>query len=189
MGGPIEVCGYAAKDVSGHLTPFKFSRRCVVRRMANLSFSPVSAKLTVLRLLQYLSSLVGGLDNFAEVFPLLCRPAGAQDVTFKILYCGICHSDLHQLRNEWQNSKYPMVPGYIPSPTPFKPMESPHHSFLSIKIVGYLLENLISTLIICWAGFSCFGLRLMLPLWLCTQARACWDSDRSRIGGVEVQGW
>ncbi len=34
------------------------------------------------------------------------------DVQIEILYCGICHSDLHQARNEWQNSIYPMVPGH-----------------------------------------------------------------------------
>ncbi len=34
------------------------------------------------------------------------------DVQIDILYCGICHSDLHQARNEWQNSIYPMVPGH-----------------------------------------------------------------------------
>ena len=43
---------------------------------------------------------------------LLCRPAGAEDVTLKVHYCGICHSDLHQLRGDWGNSKYPMVPGH-----------------------------------------------------------------------------
>jgi alcohol dehydrogenase (NADP+) len=34
------------------------------------------------------------------------------DVEIEILYCGVCHSDLHQARNEWQNSVYPMVPGH-----------------------------------------------------------------------------
>jgi uncharacterized zinc-type alcohol dehydrogenase-like protein len=29
-----------------------------------------------------------------------------------ILYCGVCHSDIHQVRNEWGNSVYPMVPGH-----------------------------------------------------------------------------
>ena len=29
-----------------------------------------------------------------------------------ILYCGVCHSDLHQVRNEWHNSVYPVVPGH-----------------------------------------------------------------------------
>ncbi|KAJ7517614.1 hypothetical protein O6H91_21G031700 [Diphasiastrum complanatum] len=61
-----EVHGWAARDCSGVLSPFKFSRRAT----------------------------------------------GPRDVTFKVLYCGICHSDLHQIRNEWQNSKYPMVPGH-----------------------------------------------------------------------------
>ena len=30
----------------------------------------------------------------------------------EILYCGVCHSDLHQVRDEWQNSIYPIVPGH-----------------------------------------------------------------------------
>jgi uncharacterized zinc-type alcohol dehydrogenase-like protein len=35
-----------------------------------------------------------------------------QDVVIDILYCGVCHSDLHQARNEWHNSIYPVVPGH-----------------------------------------------------------------------------
>src|SRR5271165_652141 len=38
-----------------------------------------------------------------------------QDVQIEILYCGVCHSDLHQVRNEWENmlpTVYPCVPGH-----------------------------------------------------------------------------
>lgn len=34
------------------------------------------------------------------------------DVKIDILYCGVCHSDLHQVRNDWKNSVYPVVPGH-----------------------------------------------------------------------------
>ncbi len=34
------------------------------------------------------------------------------DVLIDILFCGVCHSDLHQARDEWGGSKYPMVPGH-----------------------------------------------------------------------------
>ena len=34
------------------------------------------------------------------------------DVQIEILYCGVCHSDIHQARNEWQNTLYPCVPGH-----------------------------------------------------------------------------
>jgi uncharacterized zinc-type alcohol dehydrogenase-like protein len=34
------------------------------------------------------------------------------DIAIDILYCGVCHSDLHMARNEWGNSIYPMVPGH-----------------------------------------------------------------------------
>lgn len=63
---PHKAFGWAAKDTSGILSPFHFSRR----------------------------------DN------------GVEDVTIKILYCGVCHSDLHAVKNEWGFSRYPMVPGH-----------------------------------------------------------------------------
>jgi len=40
------------------------------------------------------------------------RDPRPDDVAIDILYCGVCHSDLHQARNEWHNSIYPMVPGH-----------------------------------------------------------------------------
>jgi uncharacterized zinc-type alcohol dehydrogenase-like protein len=40
------------------------------------------------------------------------RDPGPKDVCFDILYCGVCHSDIHQVRNEWGNSIFPMVPGH-----------------------------------------------------------------------------
>ncbi|RHN54890.1 putative cinnamyl-alcohol dehydrogenase [Medicago truncatula] len=43
---------------------------------------------------------------------LLFRETGEKDVAFKVLYCGICHSDLHMLKNEWGSSIYPLVPGH-----------------------------------------------------------------------------
>jgi cinnamyl-alcohol dehydrogenase len=41
----------------------------------------------------------------------LCRDTGDDDVAIQILYCGICHSDLHTIKNEWKNANYPVVPG------------------------------------------------------------------------------
>jgi uncharacterized zinc-type alcohol dehydrogenase-like protein len=40
------------------------------------------------------------------------REPGAHDVEIEILFCGVCHSDLHQARNEWHNTVYPCVPGH-----------------------------------------------------------------------------
>lgn len=40
------------------------------------------------------------------------REPGDNDVQIEILYCGVCHSDLHLVRNEWQNTEYPIVPGH-----------------------------------------------------------------------------
>ncbi|KAG0478050.1 hypothetical protein HPP92_012769 [Vanilla planifolia] len=63
---PRKAYGLAAKDASGVLSPFTFSRR----------------------------------NN------------GDDDVTIKILYCGICHTDLHGVKNDWKNTVYPIVPGH-----------------------------------------------------------------------------
>jgi uncharacterized zinc-type alcohol dehydrogenase-like protein len=40
------------------------------------------------------------------------REVGPHDVQFEILYCGVCHSDLHQIRNDWFPGIFPMVPGH-----------------------------------------------------------------------------
>ncbi|KAG6385775.1 hypothetical protein SASPL_154656 [Salvia splendens] len=60
---PVKAFGLAATDSSGHLSPFKFSRRAT----------------------------------------------GDEDVQLRVLYRGICHSDLHFLKNKWGISQYPLV--------------------------------------------------------------------------------
>ena len=40
------------------------------------------------------------------------RDPGPDDVQIEILFCGVCHSDLHPARNEWKNTLYPCVPGH-----------------------------------------------------------------------------
>ncbi len=40
------------------------------------------------------------------------RPIGPRDVLMEVQYCGICHSDIHQARDEWGGSIFPMVPGH-----------------------------------------------------------------------------
>lgn len=40
------------------------------------------------------------------------RDTNAHDVQVEILYCGVCHSDIHQARDEWGGSIFPMVPGH-----------------------------------------------------------------------------
>uniref|UniRef100_A0A0E0M0Z1 cinnamyl-alcohol dehydrogenase n=1 Tax=Oryza punctata TaxID=4537 RepID=A0A0E0M0Z1_ORYPU len=58
--------GWAARDDSGVLSPYSFSRRA----------------------------------------------QRDDDVTIKVLYCGICHTDLHIIKNDWHNAMYPVVPGH-----------------------------------------------------------------------------
>ena len=40
------------------------------------------------------------------------REVKDRDVKIKITYCGVCHSDIHTVKNDWGNSKYPVVPGH-----------------------------------------------------------------------------
>nr|WP_068887077.1 NAD(P)-dependent alcohol dehydrogenase [Pedobacter panaciterrae] len=51
-------------------------------------------------------------DKPLEPFQLNRREPGAGDVEIKILYCGVCHSDIHTARNEWGGTMYPVVPGH-----------------------------------------------------------------------------
>lgn len=58
-----------------------------------------------------------GYGNTAATTPLERmeidrRDPGPKDVRIDILYCGICHSDLHTARNEWHGTTYPCIPGH-----------------------------------------------------------------------------
>ena len=50
----------------------------------------------------------GPLEPFNYELPEI----GAEDVDIKVEYCGICHSDLSMIKNEWGISRYPLVPGH-----------------------------------------------------------------------------
>lgn len=63
---PVKAFGWAARDTSGHLSPFNFTRRAT----------------------------------------------GEKDVRIKVLYCGICHTDIQNATNGWGGSTYPVVPGH-----------------------------------------------------------------------------
>lgn len=45
-------------------------------------------------------------------FEIERREAGPNDVSIEITHCGVCHSDIHQARDEWGGSIFPMVPGH-----------------------------------------------------------------------------
>lgn len=51
-------------------------------------------------------------DAPLEPMQIVRRAPGAHDVRIDIAYCGICHSDLHQVRAEWAGTVYPCVPGH-----------------------------------------------------------------------------
>lgn len=51
-------------------------------------------------------------DKPLEAITIERRAVGAHDVQIAIAYCGVCHSDLHQVRSEWDGTLYPCVPGH-----------------------------------------------------------------------------
>jgi uncharacterized zinc-type alcohol dehydrogenase-like protein len=51
-------------------------------------------------------------DKPLEAIAIERREPGPRDVQIEIAYCGVCHSDLHQVRSEWQGTLYPCVPGH-----------------------------------------------------------------------------
>ena len=51
-------------------------------------------------------------DKPLEPIDIKRRAPGAHDIQIEIAYCGVCHSDLHQVRAEWQGTLYPCVPGH-----------------------------------------------------------------------------
>ena len=51
-------------------------------------------------------------DSPLSPFRFERRELRADDVLVDILYCGVCHSDLHTVRNDWGNARYPIVPGH-----------------------------------------------------------------------------
>ncbi len=51
-------------------------------------------------------------DRPLESLDITRRAPGPHDVQIEIAYCGVCHSDLHQVRGEWAGTLYPCVPGH-----------------------------------------------------------------------------
>lgn len=51
-------------------------------------------------------------DMPLRLFDFERRDPRPDDVVIEVLYCGVCHSDLHGTRNNWGSAKYPMVPGH-----------------------------------------------------------------------------
>ncbi|HET8948773.1 MAG TPA: NAD(P)-dependent alcohol dehydrogenase, partial [Candidatus Polarisedimenticolia bacterium] len=65
----------------------------------------------------YATRACGAASATATLQPMTIRrrEPGPQDVQLDVLFCGVCHSDLHQVRNEWQSAMptvYPCVPGH-----------------------------------------------------------------------------
>ncbi len=54
----------------------------------------------------------GSVFNGLKLMEIERQAPKADEVHLNILYCGVCHSGLHQVRNDWHNTIYPGVPGH-----------------------------------------------------------------------------
>ncbi|MAX80923.1 MAG: zinc-binding dehydrogenase [Crocinitomicaceae bacterium] len=54
----------------------------------------------------------GAADKPLEAMEIKRRELQPKDVAFEVLYCGICHSDLHQIKNDFGGTMWPIVPGH-----------------------------------------------------------------------------
>jgi len=79
-----------------------------------MSVSTTQDVLTVEKAGKLKTPAYAAVSKTAPVAPFTIerREPGPHDVLIDILYCGVCHSDIHQARNEWDNSIFPMVPGH-----------------------------------------------------------------------------
>lgn len=51
-------------------------------------------------------------ESRLEPFFISQKELGPHDIQIEILYCGVCHTDIHFVKNEWKNTIYPVVPGH-----------------------------------------------------------------------------
>ena len=54
----------------------------------------------------------GFLSKTLKRMEFTCEDPGAHDVQIDVMFCGVCHSDIHQVENDWGNTVYPCVPGH-----------------------------------------------------------------------------
>lgn len=93
-----ECLAWAARDPSGTLSPYKFSRR--YKCLMKIAF------------FHHILGVILQIVNYSWMQLFFCRSVGADDVYITIMYCGVCYADVHWTRNVTGHSNYPLVPGY-----------------------------------------------------------------------------
>jgi uncharacterized zinc-type alcohol dehydrogenase-like protein len=108
------------------------------------------------------------------------REPGPADVEMEILFCGVCHSDIHQVRNEWHNTVYPCVPGHEivgrvtrtgPGVTRFKPGD--------LSAVGCMVDSCR----------SCESCRAGLEQYCRSFPTFTYNSADKHLGGMTLGGY
>ena len=79
---------------------------------ATTANAPSTAKRTEFSATRTLGYVAKSATAPLEPFTFERRALRPSDVQIEILFCGVCHSDIHQARNEWKNTIYPCVPGH-----------------------------------------------------------------------------
>jgi hypothetical protein len=84
-------------------------RNCNLFESAVLPIPSETGHMTMIHSIGWGASAAG-----SELAPMKIerRDPGATDVIVEILFCGVCHTDVHETRNEWHSTSYPIVPGH-----------------------------------------------------------------------------
>ncbi|MEO8032130.1 MAG: NAD(P)-dependent alcohol dehydrogenase [Gemmatimonadota bacterium] len=107
------------------------------------------------------------------------RSPGPKDVQIDILFCGVCHSDLHQARDEWAGTTFPVVPGHeIVGRVVAVGNEVKHHGVGDLVGVGCMVDS-DRTCPECKAGLEQF----------CTSGVFTYNSKDPILGGMTYGGY
>jgi len=104
---PICVIGTTIQDISGSYSAKKGQFAGKGKKMKT-KVQTAEAK-TTLKTAAYAAT---SAKKPLAPFSIERRRPGPNDVLIEILYCGVCHTDIHLARNEWGGSIFPMVPGH-----------------------------------------------------------------------------
>ncbi|XP_020255246.1 8-hydroxygeraniol dehydrogenase-like [Asparagus officinalis] len=75
-------------------------------------------------------------------FNFSLREARGDDIILRVLYCGICHSDLSTIKNEWGSARYPLIPGHEIVGTVIKAGPGVRKFRINDKVgVGYMADS------------------------------------------------
>lgn len=107
------------------------------------------------------------------------RDCGDYDIAIDILYCGVCHSDIHTVRNEWGGTRYPCIPGHEIAGTVAK---------VGSKVNNYKEGDTVAVGCLVDSCRTCYSCKEDLEQH-CESPTFTYNSDEKQTGGVTYGGY